>query len=271
MSTQEQIQANIRNSQKSSGPTSPEGKAASSRNHLINGLYTRTDFVMPEETDIYQLFCDDMHGSCDAGDAIEQCLAAEIASAAWRLRRCNLADGDVAQHCVIDPLLDATLEKQIRSIERARSHSTSVFHRSLNQLRKLQKERYKLERIEATPDPAPEPKPEPAPHTKEASKEEDFLNNLNFQIQSIMHCEEPDWDEIDRQIAENRAKAGAEQAKEAELASNCKPAEAAVKTGDPVVTELASNCIPAPTPSRTRLCPCKSGKKYKHCCAKKVA
>jgi len=230
MATQEQIKANIRNSQKSSGPASPQGKAASSRNHLTTGLYTMNDFVLPEEVDIYKLFCVRLEESCDAADAIEECLTAEITSAAWRLRRCNLADGDIAQHSALDPLLDATLEKQIRSVERARSHSTSVFHRGLNQLKKLQKER-----------PQPELRPE-------------FLQKVQQKLDGIMNEPEPDWDAVDRQIADSKRK-------EAELASNC-------NAGDLVAGVLASNCKPAPTPARGRLCPCKSGKKYKHCCGK---
>jgi len=217
MATESQIKANRINSQKSSGPTSAEGKAASSRNHLITGLYTMNDFVLPEELDTYKYFCARFEDSCNAGDAIEECLTAEITSAAWRLRRCNLADGYVAEHSALDPLLDTTLEKQIRSIERARAHSTSIFHRGINQLKKLQKER--------------------------ASLRPEFLQQVQQKLDGIMNEPAPDWDEIDRQMA-----------------SNCKPAAP--------VGELASNCKPAPTPARGRACPCKSGKKYKHCCGK---
>jgi hypothetical protein len=259
MATESQINANRRNAEKSTGPRTTEGLFTSSRNAVTIGFYTQTDFVQPGEEEIYHLFVTNMHQSFEAVDMVEEHLAAEITSAAWRMRRCNLVDGDIATHSTIDPLLDLTQEKQIRSVERARAQATSIFHRSLNQIRKLQKERKSQE------------KPAPMIPTQQ-QKETDFLDNLGTQIQSIMHCEEPDWDEIDRQIAEKKAKAKAEQAKEAELASNCKSAEPAP---EPTPEELASICNPAPasapTPARTRLCPCKSGKKYKHCCAKKAA
>jgi hypothetical protein len=228
MATKAQFKANLKNSQKSKGPVSPQGKAASSRNHLTTGLYTMNDFVLPEELDLYKLFCIRLEESCDAGDAIEECLSSEITSAAWRLRRCNIADGDVAQHSALEPLLDTTLEKQIRSIERARSHSTSIFHRGLTQLRKLQKER--------------------------ASLRPEFLQQVQQKLDGIMNEPAPDWNEIDRQIAEDKAKT-------AESASNCNPAETNPE-------KLASNCKPASTPSRGRPCPCKSGNKFKHCCGK---
>jgi len=123
MATEAQINANRSNANHSTGAQTQEGREASARNAITKGLYTFNDFVLPEEADIYQLFVADMHRSCDASDAIEQCLAAEIASAAWRLRRCNLADGDIASHSTLDPLIDTLLVKEIRSIERARTHS----------------------------------------------------------------------------------------------------------------------------------------------------
>ena len=86
----------------------------------------------------------------------------------------------LAAPCMIDPLLDLNQEKRIRSVERARAHSTSIFHRSLNQIRKLQKERKSQE------------KPVPMVPTQQ-QKEKQFLDNLGSQINSIMHCEEPDW------------------------------------------------------------------------------
>ena len=173
MASEAQINANRLNATHSTGPRSAEGRETSAKNRLTHGLYTKNDFVLPEETDIYGLFCKGFEQSCNAQDAIEECLAAEIASAAWRLRRCNLADGDIAQHSAIDPLLDATFEKQIRSIERARSHATSVFHRGLNQLKKLQKERPRPEPKEITP---PEPEPGLRP---------EFLQRVQQKLQSI--------------------------------------------------------------------------------------
>jgi len=220
MASPSQFAANLRNAQKSTGPTSPSGKAASSRNHLITGLYTMNDFVLPEEIDTYKFFCGRFEDSCNAADAIEECLTAEITSAAWRLRRCNIADGYVAEHSTLDPLLDTTLEKQIRSIERARAHSTSVFHRAINQLKKLQKDR-----------PQPELRPE-------------FLQQVQQKLDNIMDEPAPDWNEIDRQ-----------------LASNC-------KTSGHAATAASPQAPQAPTPARGRACPCRSGKKYKHCCGR---
>jgi hypothetical protein len=251
MTTQSQIDANRRNAEKSTGPRTEKGRATSSRNHFRNGLFSQTDFVLPEEADTYREFCSNMDEACNlVDDAIEECLAHEITSAAWRLRRCNLVDGDIAAQCDADPFLDPTLEKQIRSVERARAHSTSIFHRNLNQLRKIQKDRTKTE-----------PKPR--------SNEDQFADELDRQLQSIMNDPGPaHWDEFERQYLADQA---AKQAKEAELASNCKTAKAPSE-------ELASNCKTAPAApkptvkiGRNALCPCQSGLKFKRCCIGKAA
>src|ERR1700732_119094 len=49
MSTQAQINANRLNSQKSTGPTSPEGKAASSLNALKSGIHAKSHIIPGED------------------------------------------------------------------------------------------------------------------------------------------------------------------------------------------------------------------------------
>jgi len=91
MATQSQVNANRSNAKKSTGPRTETGRATTSRNHFQNGLYTQTDFVLPEEAETYREFCFNMDDACNsADDAIEECLAAEITSAAWRLFECGI-------------------------------------------------------------------------------------------------------------------------------------------------------------------------------------
>ena len=257
MATEAQFNANRENAQKSTGARTPGGHYASSRNAVTYGLYTQSDFVLPEEAEIYQMFCINMQGSCNAVDALEELLAAEITGAAWRLRRCNLVDGDLANHSPIDPLLDTMLGPQIRSIERARSHSTGIFHRSLNQLRKLQKDRLAMQ--------TPQPKQEP---------EIDLLQAVQQNIGAIMNDRGPtDWDEFERQyLADQAVKEAASQTSRPGLIPTEGPSQTAA-TG-----QLGSNCKPAPATAkptakigRNAPCPCRSGKKFKQCCIGKAA
>ena len=130
MATIAQFIANLQNAQSSTGPRTESGKAKSSRNALTMGLYTRTDYVKPDERDIYKEFCDTMRLELIPEKLLEQTLVSEITGASWRLRRCDAADAGLD--------FDESTDKLRRSVERARSSASSILHRGINQLRKLQ-------------------------------------------------------------------------------------------------------------------------------------
>jgi len=141
MSTEAQIKANQANAAHSTGPSTEAGRAASSQNHLIHGLYTRRDFVKPEERGVYTEFCDALTAELGPFTFFEETHVSEIIAAAWRLRRCHEVEGDLAENAEIDPLLDPKAEKTIRSLERARASAYSLLTRATSNLRKLQTER----------------------------------------------------------------------------------------------------------------------------------
>ena len=80
---------------------------------------------------------------------LEDSLAAEIAGATWRLRRCAAAEAELPEF-----LADEASEKTRLAIERARSAAHSILHRSVNQLRRLQTERACREVLGAVGDDA---------------------------------------------------------------------------------------------------------------------
>jgi len=143
MPTQSQIDANRQNANSSTGPRTESGKSTSSRNSLTLGLFTRADYVKPEERDLYKDFCESMHTNLAPANPLEQSLTAEITGATWRLRRCSAVEADLADFAIEDPLVDETKSQTIRSLERARSTAHSVLHRTINQLRRLQTDRLK--------------------------------------------------------------------------------------------------------------------------------
>lgn len=53
MASEKQIAANRINAQKCTGPTSIEGKAASSQNALKTGLHAKSDVIATENSDDY--------------------------------------------------------------------------------------------------------------------------------------------------------------------------------------------------------------------------
>ena len=98
MSTVRQIEANRRNSEKSTGPTSVTGKAASSMNALKTGIHAKS-LVLPSEklADLEQLI--DEHyqrhhpASPEARDFVDDLIYCE-----WTLRRLRAADTQMWQY-----------------------------------------------------------------------------------------------------------------------------------------------------------------------------
>jgi len=126
---------------KATGPTSPEGKAISSQNAVKNGLYTREAFIRPGEEAEYEKLVDKFFTDLLPQDMLETVLVSEIVTATWRLRRCNLVEGRMADRLLFDPLEDEGGEKVQRSVDRARAQSHTIIRKSMAELRKLQTER----------------------------------------------------------------------------------------------------------------------------------
>jgi hypothetical protein len=251
MSTEAQIDANRRNAQHSTGPVTESGKFCSSRNHLTLGLYTRQDYVKPEERDFYKEFCETMFAELNPASLLEQTLASEITGASWRLRRCSAAEAELADYAEQDPLLDESKDKTRRSIDRARASAHSIFHRCLNQLRKLRKEEAE-EKLML----------EKQSFRLAQHAEKETMDALDTTLSGIMNCPPPDWDALDREIA-------AEHAADIEEALRAKPVPFPADD-DP---ELGSICKKTPLSplaatiiKRNAACECKSGLIYRECC-----
>ena len=141
MATAAQIDANRENSCHSTGPITEAGKAAAARKRLTLGLYTQSDYVKPEEQDLYHDFCQTLRAELTPLTLIEEAFVAEITGASWRLRRCASAEATLGDFA------DAT-NKSRRSIERARAAAHCALNRSMNHLRKIQTERIVREHLE---------------------------------------------------------------------------------------------------------------------------
>jgi hypothetical protein len=257
MTTLSQLIANRQNALLSTGPRTDAGKANSSRNYLTLGLYTKTDYVKPEDRDLYTSFCSTMRAELNPACLLEESLVSEITAASWRLRHCDAADAGLTD-------FDDATDKLRRSIERARSRSTSVLHRGINQLRRLQSGHgakaasVQVPQLASNCPTLPDldllTKPDPG-----------FLADLDAilaehsaQTELASNCKTDDEfrADLDAFLAEfSGLTAPAASAQAPELASNCKPAPVAAP-------ESASNCKPAPvglprTPQIPRSAPCR--------------
>jgi hypothetical protein len=99
MTTIKQTEANRRNAQRSTGPTTAEGRKACSQNALKHGLTAREVTVDEAEAKKFAAFRKDMVAELAPRGALEEQLAEEIAIYSWRLRRVfrlEVNDGDHA-------------------------------------------------------------------------------------------------------------------------------------------------------------------------------
>ena len=92
MTTFKQIEANRRNSAKSTGPTTPEGKDRSRRNAIRHGLTAETVITAFEDSADYEAFEASVTADYDAEMAVERELVLRLASVLWRLRRSTLIE-----------------------------------------------------------------------------------------------------------------------------------------------------------------------------------
>jgi hypothetical protein len=87
MTSLKQIEANRRNSLKSTGPKTAEGKNTSRCNAVRHGLTAETVIGALEDAEDYKAFEATITADYDAQSAVERELVLRLASLLWRLRR----------------------------------------------------------------------------------------------------------------------------------------------------------------------------------------
>ena len=86
--SQQQAESNRRNAKKSTGPRTPEGKAASSRNGLTHGLSGDKHFILEgEDPEAFLRLLQDLHDHLRPVGDSEELVVQRIAAAQWRLDR----------------------------------------------------------------------------------------------------------------------------------------------------------------------------------------
>ena len=158
MATLKQFEANRRNALKSTGPKTPEGKAAVSMNSLRHGLRARTVVLPGEDGQEFQQLCDDLEVEWHPQSRTEQFYVEQMAVSQWKLIRLEVGEvnifknPDSAKNQV--PLLDRFWQAQCR-LERS-------YARGQHELERLQNSRRDQVHQPEETMPAPQP-PEAAP------------------------------------------------------------------------------------------------------------
>src|SRR4051812_19626600 len=92
MSTLKQIEANRRNAQKSTGPTSVTGKAVSSMNALKTGLHANTLVLPTEKVADLELLIEEHYAQHNPTTAEARLLLDDLIHCEWELRRIRAAE-----------------------------------------------------------------------------------------------------------------------------------------------------------------------------------
>ncbi len=130
MSSESQILANRLNAQKSTGPRTPQGKAAVSQNAVKHGLLTRRDVISSESQADFELYRDQLLAELDPAGPMESMLAERIVTLSWRLKRvCRIQNQTI--DALNAPNTSSPLSKLIQSLS---NPSTSAPELALGRL-----------------------------------------------------------------------------------------------------------------------------------------
>jgi hypothetical protein len=154
MASPAQCEANRANAQASTGPSTAEGKSASSRNATKFGLFATNNCILPGEEREYEVLCKRLWIELDPVGALEEATAAEYVRAVWRLRRCAMAeerlgwrsewfqqDSNRERHEDLppsDPAIHTHTMAAQASVDRARAQAQNCMRRAKTELDKLQ-------------------------------------------------------------------------------------------------------------------------------------
>ena len=144
MATDKQIAANRANAQKSSGPRTEEGKAASSRNNFRHGLTIRGFIVLSGQEDAFELLEADLRSHLVPLGPVQEIVFKRALESAWNLERCRQAAVTLharAGSSDVDPLLDLNNAASYSNIQKYAREAENSLYKAMRELGKLQAEK----------------------------------------------------------------------------------------------------------------------------------
>ena len=144
MSTSAQIEANRANAQKSTGPTSAEGRAASSRNSVSHGLSASPNTLFASDTEAQNNFAQHiqkLRTDCLPEGTLEEETFRRYAFATFQVNRAQALELQAQDRWVNEPDHPTWFSQMERFIKLGALQERRA-DRSLNELRKLQRDRF---------------------------------------------------------------------------------------------------------------------------------
>ena len=165
-----QHQANCKNAQQSSGPKTPEGKAAVRLNALTHGLRARSLILSYEKAEEYDYLWCQLVAEWRPDTPTELLYLETAATSQWLLARVTRSerriyeDVDIAESLSIE--FDEKYSRQLALVVKQRTQLERSFRTAIQDLKTAQKERRsqpQAQPVQATAKPANMPAGQPAP------------------------------------------------------------------------------------------------------------
>ncbi len=162
MASAAQIHANQQNSQLSTGPRTPEGKLASSRNAIKHGLTGQTIVLPGEDTKAYNGFHDRLFADFAPNGSQEEILVQTLCDVQWQLERIHSIEANLIalahfedipanlaaiedpdqRNAMITAYGYQKREKELRNLQREQNRLQRALFRALQDLNALQDKRH---------------------------------------------------------------------------------------------------------------------------------
>jgi hypothetical protein len=150
MPTSKQLAANRRNAKKSTGPRTPEGKAAASRNALKTGIDAKAETMLPfEDPAKLEALTGEYYDRFTPNTPEERCLVDDLISDEWQLRRFRAIEGQLLTHHYDDAFTQRDVQlslgqsyeyacKDLDRLQRRINATRKAYLATLKALRELQ-------------------------------------------------------------------------------------------------------------------------------------
>ena len=136
-----QIEANRANARHSTGPSTEEGKAASSQNARVHGLCSRQLHIADaEESAIFASLRDALSLELAPFGELELLHFDALLHAQWNLRRCRMNEANLLAS-VPDPFLDPATRAALKTLAIYTARHERAFRSAMKELKALQNER----------------------------------------------------------------------------------------------------------------------------------
>jgi hypothetical protein len=157
MATEKQTAANRLNAQKSTGPRTPEGRAAVRLNGVTHGLTAETLVLKGESESDFKAIFESLEAEHQPTTPTEETLVAQLAMATWRLRRVynteagfynvgliDLTNYECTKNLDFSTRLGEVADRNnntLALIGRQEARLERTYYRALHELQRLRKER----------------------------------------------------------------------------------------------------------------------------------